>query len=333
MLLSINLENSSAERIRGYSLSEFGIDERKFQHILFKSLDRLVSDNELLLLMESRRGPEEPDLMALDKNGNLYIFELKAVGSNSENLLQVLRYGQLFGGYKYEELARLYKKHQRGENSLAEDHQKIFDVELKEEDFNRKQIFVIMTNGIDFKTREAIKYWRSTGLDVRAWVYRAYKDEQEKMLLEITSFSVEDNPFEDLSEGYYILNTNYNNDPKDHEDMLNNKKAAAYFEPWKFKMERLSKGDAVFLYQSKVGIIAYGNASDKLTKASYQGKKEYEYEEYSRKLNNFRILKEPISASEVKEITGTNYIFMQTMFGIDQDDAKKIIAVAEKRLA
>jgi len=42
---------------------------------------------------------------------------------------------------------------------------------------------------------------------------------------------------------------------QDHNDMLSHGKAAAYFDPWKFKIERLAKGDVVFLYQSGVGIV------------------------------------------------------------------------------
>ena len=42
--------------------------------------------------------------------------------------------------------------------------------------------------------------------------------------------------------------------------MLANHKAAAYFDPWKYKIERLAKGDVVYLYQSAVGIVAMGKA-------------------------------------------------------------------------
>ena len=49
--------------------------------------------------------------MALDKNGELYIFELKRWGSNQENILQVLRYGQIFGKSNYVELNNLFKKY------------------------------------------------------------------------------------------------------------------------------------------------------------------------------------------------------------------------------
>ena len=78
MLLSISTKSSYAEKKRTSHLKAFGLDERGLQDILFKSLDRLFPDDELILLMQSRRWQEEPDLMAVDKVGALYIFELKA---------------------------------------------------------------------------------------------------------------------------------------------------------------------------------------------------------------------------------------------------------------
>lgn len=95
MLLKVDLENRLATRVPGQRLNAFGLDERGLQDILFWSLDRLLPDDELLLVAQSRQWQEEPDLMALDKEGNLYIFELKAWESRSENLLQALRYGQI----------------------------------------------------------------------------------------------------------------------------------------------------------------------------------------------------------------------------------------------
>jgi hypothetical protein len=89
------MKSRYAEKKRTERLQHFGLDERGLQDILFKSLDRLLPDDELLLLMQSRSWQEEPDLMALDRNGKLYIFELKAWEALAANLLQVLRYGQI----------------------------------------------------------------------------------------------------------------------------------------------------------------------------------------------------------------------------------------------
>ena len=88
MLLSIDKNSHLTHKKTGVRLSSFGLDERGLQDILFKSLDRLFPDDELILIMQSRKGPEEPDLMAIDNNGHLFIFELKAWESHPSNLLQ-----------------------------------------------------------------------------------------------------------------------------------------------------------------------------------------------------------------------------------------------------
>ena len=242
MLLKVDPEAQTAERIPGKMLQTFDITEKDLQNILFRTLDRLLYDEELLLIMQSRNWQEEPDLMALDKDGRLYIFELKAWEAHSANILQVLRYGQMYGNYKYEELNHLYMQFDDTGRSLREAHRDNFGISISDDKFNTDQVFVVMTNGLDYGTREAIQYWRSRNLDVRPWVYRAYQLNGSELFLEISPFAVRDNPFEDITgQGYYILNTDYRSDPKNHEDMLKNRKAAAYSNPWKYRIERLSK--------------------------------------------------------------------------------------------
>jgi hypothetical protein len=161
---------------------------------------------------------------------------------------------------------------------LAKAHEAVFGISLETEKFNRTQVFVVMTNGIDYKTREAIQYWRSQSLDVRPWIYRVYGSDD--MLVEMSAFSASDNPYEDISEGYQILNTNYRNSAVDHQSMLSEKFAAAYFHPWKQKLTSLSKGDCVSLYQSGVGIVAVGKASGKLCVRAYHGNPDNAAEEF-----------------------------------------------------
>ncbi|MGA2961395.1 MAG: hypothetical protein ABSD96_06960, partial [Candidatus Korobacteraceae bacterium] len=269
MLLQINTKSRVATRKKGERLKAFNLDERGLQDILFHSLDRLLPDEELLLIAQSRHWQEEPDLLALDEHGRLYIFEIKVWEARSENLLQALRYGQIFGTYDYAALDQLFHRFDETGRSLAEAHRAAFGASLSPEDFNRKQVFVILTNGLDYLTRQAVQYWRSLELDVRPWVYRAYVESDKSFLLEMARFAVQDNPYEDASTGNYILNTNVKNDTADHEDMLKNKKAAVYFAPWKYKIEQLARGDTVFLYQSGVGIVAMGRASGKVEKADY----------------------------------------------------------------
>ena len=168
------------------------------QDILFRTLDRLLFDEELLLIVESRNWQEEPDLMALDKDGRLYIFELNAGESRSANILQALRYGQIYGNYNYDELNHLFIHFDDTGRNLREAHRDNFGVTIGEDKYNTDQVFVVMTNGLDYKTREAIQYWRSRNLDVRPWIYRVYQINGSEIYLEISPFAVKDNPFEDI---------------------------------------------------------------------------------------------------------------------------------------
>ena len=61
----------TAERVPRRKLRDFNLDERGFRDIVFRSLDRLLPDNELLLISQSVRGGEEPDLIAVDAKGRI----------------------------------------------------------------------------------------------------------------------------------------------------------------------------------------------------------------------------------------------------------------------
>ena len=72
----------------------------------------------------------------------------------------------------HEQLDQMFRAFYTGKKSLKEAHQATFDVSLDEGTFNAAQVFVVMTNGVDHKTREAVQYWRSRGLDVRHASYQ-----------------------------------------------------------------------------------------------------------------------------------------------------------------
>ena len=106
--------------------------------------------------------------MAIDDKGDLYIFELKAWESQSINLLQALRYGQIYGQYSYDSLNELYNRDFPENDNLIDSVNDKFETNLSEDDINKRQHFVIVTNGLDYKTRESILYWRNQGLDVKS---------------------------------------------------------------------------------------------------------------------------------------------------------------------
>src|SRR2546428_3727013 len=122
-----------------------------------------------MVFSQQRLFREEADIFALNKDGDLYIFELKRWGSNEEHILQVLRYGQKFGQYKYEQLEEMLSKYTKNSDiNLVEKHYEYFrenyGKKLMPSEFNRNQHFVVITNGVDRQTLNAIRYWNEKGL-------------------------------------------------------------------------------------------------------------------------------------------------------------------------
>jgi hypothetical protein len=325
MLFKLDITEHGIDIVRRVRLGDFGWDERQLQLLLFQNLDRVVQEEELLLIMQSRKWQEEPDLMGVDQRGDLWIFELKAWESDQSNILQALRYGQKFGQYDYDDLDELHSKFKEGK--LLDAHKKRFpESNLTTEQFNKNQHFVIITNGLDARTREAIIFWKEKGLDVHPWIYRIYQTKGKELFLEFNTFRTKDDPLEDIEEGYFVVNTDYANDKRNDKDMLENRKVAAYFDPWKLHITRIQPGDKVFLYRSGTGIVAMGAAKSHYKKKNYQDsdKPKDRDQEYYVELKNFIKCSRPLTASEIVNITGINYRFMKTCFTVGKEAGLKI---------
>lgn len=324
MLYQLDHSRQDYSRVRRVTLRDIGWTEADLERLVSKHLQDFIYSNDLMTIFTERRGREEPDILALDKNGGLYIFELKRWGSDQENLLQVLRYGQLFGGSGYDELNELYQKYAASDGGLCDAHANYFDLggqsRLKPGEFNRTQHFVVMTNGLDQRTVEAIQYWKRNGLNIDAIVYWVFEI-GGRHYIEFNMYS----PIEGFLEfegRNYILNTNYAHSAQHNEDMLREHKAAAYYPGWREKIERLQKGDCVFLYKSGTGIVAYGVASGKLEKQECDGHKDYEY---FMRLDKFHVLRTPMSAARMKEVAGQGFSFQQTMSSVSGECSELLI--------
>ncbi|MDQ6987452.1 MAG: hypothetical protein Q9M25_06600, partial [Mariprofundaceae bacterium] len=135
---------------------------------------------------------------------------------------------------------------------------------------------------------------------------------EEELNLDVYE-DVEDNTF-------HVLNTNRRHDVNDHDYMVNNGIAAAFYDPCKLNIDRIKKGDVVFFYENGVGIVAYGKGSGiTLKKDRYSDKDECHYQE----LYDFHTLEKPISAAEAKKILGRNIVFLRTMSGMP--DGQKVL--------
>jgi Phosphatidylserine/phosphatidylglycerophosphate/cardiolipin synthases and related enzymes len=125
---------------------------------------------------------------------------------------------------------------------------------------------------------------------------------------------------------WFFINTNRKTDEKCEKDMIKHQKAAAYYGEHKGLIDKLKKGDVVFLYGSGSGIVAMGEVATGKRKEKYpvHGSSKEKKEEYYMELSNFKKLKKPLPSAEIKRICNKKIIFRPTMFSEDEKSGEKI---------
>ncbi len=134
--------------------------------------------------------------------------------------------------------------------------------------FNRKQHFIVMTNGLDRGTREALAYWRGCGLSVHALVYRVYALKGGDVLFELEPYGPDGDAVEDREDGLVVVNTNATYMPNAYKDMLAGSKASAYLSR-KWAVWNVTKGTPVALYHTGLGVIAFGKTVGDVHRVPY----------------------------------------------------------------
>ena len=124
---------------------------------------------------------------------------------------------------------------------------------------------------------------------------------------------------------YRILNTSHHNNALDDSYMLGEHRAAAFFEPWKRRIELIEPGDIIFLYRNRAGIVGIGQAVGPVRKRAYQSKPEYSDEEFYRDLSPFQHVIPPASAGEIKDVTGHTYSFRGTLFTMGTAEGERLL--------
>ncbi|MFD7523856.1 hypothetical protein [Paenibacillus chitinolyticus] len=97
----------------------------------------------------------------------------------------------------------------------------------------------------------------------------------------------------------YIINTNKANNFRAENDMMTNRKCAAYHSPWKHYIDTIEANDIVYLYSNEIGIIARGIATGIVEVADHLNEKNVEHYMH---LNRFQELRIPLPANKVIEI-------------------------------
>lgn len=310
------------------SLMEAGWREKDLENILSKNLSLVLRENQLMVIAQERQWQEEADILAMDESGTLYIFEIKRTQSDDSNLLQVIRYGQIFGQYAYLDLEAMFRKLPANHDaSLAEAHKNHFELAepLPPRDFNKKQQFVVVTAGVDLKTVEAVAYWREKGLPIATLTYHVYRHGNSH-LVEFHSYSPQPEDYIGLLSHDYVINTCLTYIPTAYKNMLAENKVAAYGGR-AAAVDGIQKHDRVFLYHNRVGVIAVGKAKDRVHCVDSDDPDAVEHfvpVDWVLKADPYEQQDKCVSPGEINRATGGNRKFRLTVFGIPKQDADAI---------
>jgi hypothetical protein len=293
-------------------LSDQGWTEKDLENYLFKHLRDFLSAD-LMVVSQSKPG-EQADLVALDREGDLWLLELKRGSGHSENLLQVMRYSQLFGEYEIGNLDALYRgSHKNVKQSLVLAFCEWFGYGRNRasewgEKLSKRHHLVVVTNGTDDATLAAVAHWQRHGVDIQPWPFRIYKGTSEAFYFDLPELFIKGKRVSRKPGRCFFVNTSRQGDrsPSSLESfMLKHECVLTTGDAWLDKIFAIPAGARVMLYANGVGIIAYGIATPARwidSPVEFGGEKAHIL-----KLREFRKLKEPLSVPEVFKAAGKKY--------------------------
>jgi hypothetical protein len=280
MLLKISSEGRP-DIIEKESLGSLGKIEKDLENWMSKRLDLLLDNYQLWTIHQERPAKREADIIALDDQGNTFIFELKRGTADHKAVGQLFNYWTMIAKMKYEDLEQKAREYyQQNQLELRWEHRKEFNLTrpFEEKEFNQKSHLFVVAETSNENLWDMIKFLRGRFQIPIAFikfdVYRLGTEtiihfdtsDATELLNEITgeAETQQEELYKD-EERYFWYNTNSHNlEPEQHGKTFELKVAATYGPRiYGEKLARAEIGDHVFAYSNSEGIRAYGIVTGK----------------------------------------------------------------------
>ena len=302
-----------------------GLTPEKFTHLpLEKNLENLLADHlmnslRLVPIFQERQRQEEADIYAINKHGDLVIFELKRDVVGDDAVHQILRYSDISSDWGYDTLQQklnTYRKNEADTCSLQELHQEVFELDapLGKECFNQDQHLIIVGYASSDSLVRKVDHWKQRGLNIDFLPYRIYKLGDEEYF-EFFSLPYDQHPNPKYEKGVIFDTCRGGDDPDwSLRYMMENDCVAAYDEQ-DGAVHCLNKNDTVFLYHKGIGIVGAGRITSGV-KAGPASQRVHTTKfckiEWLTPKPNLEELKH-LRASKIKELLGHGFFWARTV--------------------
>ena len=279
-------------------------------------MDVLFEDAALITIFQERQHQAEADLYALNKAGDLVIFELKRGLAYEDAVLQAIRYAQDAGQWLYPELQHRYdgylSKKDMSTTNLREVHRDAFQLEsaLPASSFNCRQHLYIVSSAANEALIRAIDYWKTQGLSVEFLPYRIYEI-QDQRYFEFFSFPYDRHRNPKTTKGI-LFDTNRSWCEDAIWEMMEKARVAAYGDA-KHVVTNLNRGDIVFYFHRGVGLIVAAKVigPPKFEVDSNEGYRKVKFLTPVPSRNNG--IQRMMTAERVSQVTGRTFFWARTM--------------------
>jgi hypothetical protein len=309
--------------------------EKHLEDLIAQNLfDVLFEGNELMPIKQERQWQPEADIYALNKQGDLVIFELKRDTAGGGAIHQALRYCEEAAHDGYEALQSYYRKYKAADTrELREVHRETFGLEhaLERSAFNQQQHLVIVGSASDEPLMRNVRYWKSRGLSIDFIPYRIYSIGEDHYF-EFFSLPFDEHSNPGKTKGViFDTNRSYNDDSIWY--MCEGGRVAA-FGGIKGIVHSFKRKDIAFLYHVGHGIIAAGRVKSDVKEDAKADAMYCELEWLTPKPGRDQPLR-AMPAWRIKEVMGFNFWWAKTMKPpfLDKAQSEKLLEALKDELA
>ena len=207
---------------------------------------------------------------------------------------------------------------------------------MPESQFNRDQVFVLVTNGIDRDTISAVQFWSKKGVRIECAPYRIYEIDGNPYI-QFDTYNPEHEILLEENTGLFIVNTNKTYMPDAWQDMIGEGKTgkASAYGGRRYAICRIPRGSTVYLYHTGVGVIAKGRSTSTYLMTDCEDEEEMEFYvplEFEWALKGDSEWDETsIRAWEINQRMTSSHRFRQTVFAIERRMANEIDSIYEEK--